>query len=172
MSAEMGRKRFGKELAEASYSIRPDDESPWGYIINTALRKAGRTERFRKISTEAAVVAEGIWTMENAIRITGGIKVQTGSSGGEYFRASPKDFEQFGSAEDNFETFWVEPEVIKILIDGGVFKRKPDGSKYMMIYPPGYAEECGVCGVFVEMTHRPREGDVHSRESMTLHFMS
>jgi hypothetical protein len=160
------------DKTEASFSIRPDDANPWGRLINDALRKAGRTERYRTISTEAGVVAEGIWTMENAMRITGGITVEKGKSEGEYFHASPEDFSYSGNAEDNYETFWVEPEVIKILVASEVFKRKPYEKKYMLVYPPGYAEDCGVCGVFVEMTHTPAEGDIHGRERMTLHFMS
>ena len=172
MSPEIDKNPTDLELAEASFSIRPDDGSPWGRLINGALRKAGRTERFRKISTESLVIAEGIWTMENAIRITNGIRVQKPGLGGDFFRAPKEDFEHCGNEDDSHESFWVEPEVIKILIDSGVFKKNSSGERYSLVYPEGYVEECGICGVFVNMTHQPIEGDTNGRERMTLYFMS
>jgi hypothetical protein len=156
---------------EASFSIRPEDKSPWGYTINEALRKLGRPERFRVISNEAGIIAEGIWTTEEALRISGGITLEVTPGGGEYFHPSPDDFEFTGETENGYETFKVEPELVKLLIDNGVFRRKPYGAetekKYMLFYPPGdYAKK----GVFVEMMHEP-SGDEFGRELITLHFM-
>jgi hypothetical protein len=155
---------------DSSLSIRPDDESPWGKTLNEALRKARRPERFRTISTEVGRVAEGIWTMEEAIRIAGGVKVKTSPAGGNFFYPPKEDYQESGDDNERFETFRVEPGLIQVLVESGVFKRKPfvEGKEYMLFYAPDVFDRSEV---YVEMTHQPSKNDIHGRESITLHFM-
>jgi hypothetical protein len=155
---------------DSSLSIRPDDESPWGKTLNEALRKARRPERFRTISTEVGRVAEGIWTMEESIRIAGGVKVKTSPGGSNYFYPPKDDYHESGDCNERFETFRVEPGLIKVLVENGVFRKKPfiKGVEYMFFYAPDVFDKSGV---YVEMTHQPSKNDIHGRESITLHFM-
>ena len=148
--------------------ITPNPESPWGRIVNSVLEKAGRSERFCTINAVEGVVAEGIWSVEEAERIASGVTIED-RNGGRYFRVSPQDFEEVGDMEDDFVTFKVDPAVLEILLSSGIFVRKPYGygKKFLLVYPPGYKD----LGIPVEMTHRPAKNDAQGRESVTLHFL-
>lgn len=140
-----------------------------GILINRVLEKAGRPERFRTISAEGGMVAEGIWTVDEALKVADGIILDSDDeSGGQYFYARGEDYIYAGDTEDNWEFFKVDPEIIKILINSNIFVKNKYGDerRYKLIYPKEFEK----CGISVEMSHYSLL-EVPGEEGVTLHFM-
>lgn len=164
MSKEFGSPN--EQIIVDSFTIIPDTNTPWGNLMNALLEKGGRTERFRQIKVEDGIVAEGIWTQEEAREIAKQIYCGSDSKNGGY-RARYEDYEEVGDIEDTTETFTSNREAIEAITGNGLFIRNGQiNGRYNINYPPQYAK----CGINVHLSVKNIEGNP-KKTRVTLHFM-
>jgi hypothetical protein len=154
-----------KRIEAGFFSIVPDDINAWGCAVNSTLEKAGRDERFIFIIDGDSVVAEGIWTSEEAFRVAQGVTFAN-QDGKLHFKDG--DYKYTGEFYDYSETFMTNAGIAKILINSGIFKRK-QGVFAENVYEINYPETMDKGLTSVEMTSSPTPG-VPGKENITLHF--
>jgi len=147
-----------------------DKKNPWGCVINEVLEKAGMAERFQMIAVKGDLdqdlkVAEGIWTPKEAKRVADRI---TFANCDENFHVQKTDYETTGEPDDYSETFNVDPKIVKLLIDSGFFRRKPN-MLAEEVYTINLPEEIDKSHTSVEMRHHPSP-ECMGRENITLRF--
>jgi hypothetical protein len=147
-----------------------DKKSPWGCVINEVLEKAGMAERFQIIIVKGDLdedlkVAEGIWTSKEVKMVADRI---TFANCDENLHVQKTDYETTGESNDYSETFNVKPRIVKLLIDSGFFRRKPN-MLAEEVYTIDLPEEIDKSNTSIEMRHHPSP-ECMGRENITLRF--
>lgn len=111
-------------IEESSFMLQKDNESPWGQKLNEALEKAGRPEGFIRILIEDQIIAEGVWSPEEAHKIADRISIYPNADKSEdFFVPQNEDYVGIFGDETGTEVFMANHGAVEVLLQSGIFKK-------------------------------------------------
>ena len=94
-----------------NYEVIVNHKDPWAIVINSALEKAGRSERFRTISEighkKMNNEPKGVWDLDEARKIIDGIGLDNDPIN-YYYGANMSDYEEDGDGKNEYIYFNVK----------------------------------------------------------------
>lgn len=142
-----------------------DNIQDYARTINHVMRKTGRNERWRAIMLEDWVVAEGLWTLEEAIRFASGMTI--GPDGN--FHISETEYHEETTEDSGTFSSRTSPDAIKALLEWRILKRKSDSTYDFRLAPYGF-KWVDTATVGMDITASVGEAEADGRIPFSLNF--